>query len=478
MADYPDTLLLIDGVWRKGAGGEGLPVLNPATGHGIGSVARAEPADLDEALAAAAKGFAIWSATPAHDRALLIRKAATLLAERSEAIARILTLEQGKRLIEARYELAFAVENFNWYAEEARRLYGRLIPARGPGISQKVMRFPIGPVAAFTPWNFPVNQIVHKLGAALASGCSILIKGPEETPASGAAMVQCFVDAGLPPGVVGLVFGIPAEISAHLIASPVIRKVSFTGSTQVGRLIAAQAGQYLKSVTLELGGHAPVIIAADADLDRAADVMAGSKFLNAGQVCASPTRFLVHESLAEGFAERLGDRARALAIGDGLDPATGMGPLANPRRIDEMERLIPNALAAGGRLHTGGNRIGNDGFFFQPTILTDVPASARIMNAEPFGPVAVINRFGTLEEAIAEANRLPWGLASYAFTRATATVEALEQGVRAGMLSINHNGLALAETPFGGIGDSGQGSEGGAEALNAFTVPKFVTLAA
>ncbi|PZU83936.1 MAG: NAD-dependent succinate-semialdehyde dehydrogenase [Shinella sp.] len=475
MTDYPDTLLFIDGVWRPGAGNRTIPVLNPATAQPIGAVAWADRSDLDEALAAAERGYALWSATSAYERGKIMRRAADILRGRADAIATLMTMEQGKPLAQARLETLAGADVIDWFAGEAQRTYGQVIPARSPDVIQMTLKRPVGPVAAFTPWNFPINQVVRKLSAAIAAGCSIIVKAPEETPASPAELIRAFAEAGVPNGVINLVYGVPAEISQYLIPHPVIRKISFTGSTPVGKQLAALAGLHMKRATMELGGHAPVIVAEDADIDLAVDLMVANKFRNAGQVCVSPTRFLVQERVADAFVDRFTEGVRAIRVGNGLDADVDMGPLANDRRIPALEGLIGDAVAHGAQLKTGGRRIGNEGWFFEPTVLADVPREARIMNEEPFGPVAVINRFGGLEEAIAEANRLPFGLAAFAFTRSGETATRLGNEVEAGMLSINHLGLALPEVPFGGIKDSGHGTEGGSEALEAYLDTRLVT---
>ncbi|GGG37957.1 NAD-dependent succinate-semialdehyde dehydrogenase [Caldovatus sediminis] len=474
---YPDVLLHINGEWRKSRSGEALPVLNPATEEQIGTVAKAGRADLDEALAAAEKGFAAWSRVPAFDRYKLMRKAADIFRARADEVARLLTMEQGKPLGEARMEVLAGADIIDWFAEEGRRAYGRVIPARGEGIYQLVIKEPVGPVAAFTPWNFPINQVVRKLSAAVATGCSIIVKPPEETPASPAELLRAFLDAGLPPGVANYVYGVPAEISEYLIPHPVIRKVTFTGSTAVGKQLAALAGRHMKRVTMELGGHAPAIVFEDADLDHAVRLLAGAKFRNAGQVCVSPTRFLVQEKLYEPFVEKFVAAARAVKVGNGLEPGTQMGPLAHERRIPWVEGLVADARQKGATVRTGGERIGNKGYFYQPTVLTDVPKEARMMNEEPFGPVAMIAPFREFEEVVEEANRLPYGLAAYAFTRSAKTANAIAAKVETGMMTINHLGLALPEVPFGGVKDSGYGSEGGSEAIEAYLNTKFVTQA-
>lgn len=478
MATYPSTQLLIGNEWGPAQSGETLPVLNPATGEDIGTVAKASTADLDRALAAAAKGFEVWKNTPAVERSKLMRRAADIIRERLDHIATIMVQEQGKPFAEAKIETSLAPENIEWMAEEGRRAYGRVIPARMPGVYQMSLREPVGVVAAFTPWNFPINQAVKKMAAALAAGCSIIVKGPEETPASVAELCRAFVDAGVPAGVVNLVYGIPAEISSYLIPHPVIKKISFTGSTAVGKHLAAMAGTHMKRVTMELGGHAPAIVFDDANLDVATKVLSANKFRNAGQVCIAPTRFLVQEKVYEDFVGRFTRAAEALKVGDGLDAGTTMGPLANDRRVQAMEGFIADAVKHGATVRTGGSRIGNKGNFFQPTVLTDVPADARVMNEEPFGPLAVFVPFRDMDEAIGEANRLPYGLAAYAYTSSTTTATKIASAVESGMLAINHHGLALPETPFGGVKDSGYGSEGGSEGLDAYLSVKFVTQAA
>ncbi|WP_415392046.1 NAD-dependent succinate-semialdehyde dehydrogenase [Paracoccus sp. SJTW-4] len=472
---YPDTLLFIDGQWRPGSTGRTIAVADPATGEEIGRLAHAERADLDDALGAVERGFRLWSATGVFERYRIMRRAAELLRDRADAIAAIMTREQGKPLAEARGETLAAADIIDWFAEEGRRAYGQIIPARAAGVTQMALKLPVGPAAAFTPWNFPINQVVRKLSGALAAGCSIIVKAPEETPASPAELIRCFADAGVPAGAVNLVYGVPAEISEYLIAHPVIRKISFTGSTPVGKHLAALAGQHMKRATMELGGHAPVIVCEDADIARAASIMTGSKLRNAGQVCVSPTRFLVQGAAYEPFLDDFSATLAGARVGNGFDEGVQMGPLANDRRVAALQALVADALEQGARLITGGERIGDSGNFFAPTVLAEVPLSARIMHEEPFGPVAVVNRFTSLDEAIAEANRLPFGLASYGFTRSAETMQRLGLEIDAGMTTINHLGLALPEVPFGGVRESGYGTEGGSEAIDAYLVTKFVT---
>ncbi|MDP3813206.1 MAG: NAD-dependent succinate-semialdehyde dehydrogenase [Hydrogenophaga sp.] len=474
---YPNTQLFIHGQWREAAAGETLAVFNPATGQEIGRVAHARKADLDLALEAAQKGFETWRDMPPITRSKIMRAAAALLRERAAETARLLTLEQGKPLAEAKGEVLAAADIIDWFADEGLRVYGRIVPSRGNlAMRQMVLKDPIGPVAAFTPWNFPINQVVRKLAAALATGCSMIVKAPEETPAAPAELVRAFADAGLPPGVLGLVYGTPSEISSYLIAHPVIRKITFTGSTPVGKQLAALAGQHMKRVTMELGGHAPVIVAEDADVALAVKTAGGAKFRNAGQVCISPTRFLVHESIAKEFSAALVKHASSLAVGDGSTEGTQMGPLANPRRVTAMAEFTKDAVERGATLASGGERIGEAGNFWQPTVLTDVPLDARVFNDEPFGPMAAVRSFKTLDEAIAEANRLPYGLAGYAFTSSLKNADLLARRVEVGMLWVNMPAMPSAEMPFGGLKDSGYGSEGGPEAMDAYLNARSISI--
>ena len=472
---YSDVSLMIDGAWTKGANGRTIPVINPATEEVIGTVAHAEKSDLDRALAAADKGFKQWKKVSAYERYKIMRKAADLMRQRLDEIATIMTTEQGKPLFEAKVETNLAADIIDWMAEEGRRTYGRIVPARAENVYQLVMKEPVGPVAAFTPWNFPINQVVRKASAALATGCSIIIKGPEDTPGSCAQLIKAFVDAGVPAGVIQLVYGVPSEISEYLIPHPIIKKITFTGSTPVGKQLAALAGAHMKRVTMELGGHAPAVVFEDADLEQAVNVLGANKFRNAGQVCVAPTRFLVHEKVYPEFVERFTAYARNMKVGNGLEADTKMGPLVAERRLHAMDSFVSDAIAKGAKIQTGGQRKGNKGYFYEPTVMTDVPLNAKIMNDEPFGPLAPITSFKDFDGLVKEANRLPWGLAAYAYTRNTKTAAAIGAAFESGMVSINHHGLALPEVPFGGVKDSGYGSEGGLEALEAYLNTKFVS---
>ncbi|HWV81830.1 MAG TPA: NAD-dependent succinate-semialdehyde dehydrogenase, partial [Hyphomicrobiaceae bacterium] len=394
---------------------------------------------------------------------------------RADDIARVLTMEQGKILAEAKIEVLSGADVIDWFAEEGRRAYGRIIPARADGVRNMVIQEPIGVTAGFAPWNFPVTQAVRKIAAALAAGCSIILKCPEETPGSPIGLVRCFHDAGVPAGVLNLVYGVPAEISEYLIPHPSVRKISFTGSVPVGKHLASMAGLHMKRATMELGGHAPVMIFDDVDTDAVASLTSGLKYRNAGQVCISPTRFFVHEKAYDKFVGKFIDLAKGIKVGEGLEPDSKMGPLANPRRVNAMESIIADVREKGGKVQAGGNRIGNQGNFFEPTVVTDVPKNARILSEEPFGPVAVMIRFKDTDEMLKEANSLPFGLASYAFTHDAKTATKLADNIDAGMLTINHQGLALPEMPFGGIKDSGYGHEGGTEGLQVYMVQKIVS---
>jgi len=443
----------------------------------LGHLPHASAADLDAALAAAAKGFAVWKATSAYDRAKIMRKAADLLRERHDHISKMQTQEQGKVFAESRAEVLTSADIIDWYAEEGRRAYGRIVPGRAKGVRQLVMQEPVGVVAAFTPWNFPTLTPVRKIAGALAAGCSIIIKASEETPGGCVELVKCFADAGVPAGVINLVFGVPANVSEHLIPAKVVKKISFTGSIPVGKHLAGLAAKGMKKATMELGGHSPVVVFADADPEKAADTIAAFKYRNAGQVCISPTRFYVQEPSYNRFLARFTEYAKSIKLGDGLEKDTVMGPLANPRRLDAMEVFVNDAKSRGGKIATGGSRHGNQGFFFQPTVITDVPDDAKIMTEEPFGPVAPIVPFKTFDEVVERANSLPFGLAAYAFTASGAQAAAIGDAIQSGMVGVNSVAISTPETPFGGVKESGYGSEGGLEGLQAYMNTKFISQA-
>lgn len=474
---YANLELFIDGKWINGDGRAGEDVINPATEKPLARLPHASAADLDRALEAAKKGFATWRAVSAYERAKVMRKAADLMRERHDAISKILVQEQGKAYPEARAEVRTSADIIEWYAEEGRRAYGRIVPGAFKGIRQIVVQEPVGIVTAFTPWNFPTLTPARKIGGALAAGCSLILKASEETPGACVEMVRCFADGGLPPGVLNLVFGVPATISEHLIAKDEVRKISFTGSIPVGKHLAALAAKGMKRATMELGGHSPVVVFADADPEKSADTIAAYKYRNAGQVCISPTRFYVQEPVYDRFLNRFTEYAKSLKLGDGMEKGVGMGPLANARRIDAMESFVNDAKNRGGKIATGGQRRGNQGYFYEPTVITDIPDDSKIMTQEPFGPLAPIVRFKTFDEVVERANSLPYGLAAYAFTGAAQTANMIGDALQSGMVGVNSINVSTPETPFGGIKESGYGSEGGLEGLQAYLNTKFISQA-
>ncbi len=476
MNDYPELAMHIDGEWVGVGHRRTHQVLCPATGGVLGELPLADAADLDRALDAAARGFKLWRARPADEKARVLKGAADLMRQRADRIARIATTEEGKTFGEARIETMAAAGWLEFAGEEAKRAYGRVL-VRPTGTRHMVLKEPVGPVAAFAPWNFPVGNPGRKFGAAIAAGCSIILKPAEEAPATALEVLKALLDAGLPQGVAQVVFGVPDEVSRHLLGSPVIRKLSFTGSVPVGKHLMKLAADNMLRTTMELGGHAPVIVFDDADVEQALNIIAPHKYRNAGQVCVSPTRFYVQEPVYEKFVEGFVERARALPVGDGLVETSRMGPMANPRRLDAMDKFIGDAVRAGARLETGGERIGNQGFFWRPTVLKDVPDAARIMNEEPFGPVAIMNPFSTFEDAVEKANRLPYGLAAYAFTQSSKRSMLIGDAVEAGMVAINTVAIAGADAPFGGVKESGHGSEDGPEGVEACQVIKAVSMA-
>jgi len=473
MTSYPALHMIIDGEAVHGGARRTQTIVNPATGEALGELPLADTADLDRALATAQKGFVRWRNSTPQERAAVLTGAARLLVERQEDLARIATMEQGKPLAETRIEVMMVAGLFNFYAGEVFRIYGRTL-VRPAGMRSTVTYEPVGPVAAFSPWNFPLGNPGRKLGAPIAAGCSVIMKSAEETPASALGVLQCLLDAGLPKEVAQAVFGVPDEVSRYLLASPVIRKLSFTGSTVVGKHLAKLAADDLKRTTMELGGHGPVLVFGDVDVERVLDTMVPHKYRNAGQVCVSPTRFIVQEDVFERFRDGFAERARGIKVGNGLDAGTQMGPMANSRRPDAMERLIGGAVKAGAKLHTGGERLGNQGFFYAPSVLSEIPLDAEIMNEEPFGPVALINPYRSAEDMIAEANRLPYGLAAYSWTDDVKMQRRVAREVETGMIGINSVAIGGADTPFGGVKWSGHGHEDGSEGVHACLVTKAV----
>jgi succinate-semialdehyde dehydrogenase/glutarate-semialdehyde dehydrogenase len=472
---YPPLYLYIDGRFIGAEGRVEQDVTNPATGAVIGRLPHASREDLDAALGAADRAFQSWKKSSPVERSKILRRAADLFRERAPEMARGITLDMGKPYAEALAEVMGGAEHCEWHAEECRRIYGRVIPPRVDGVRQLVLREPIGVCAAFTPWNFPFNQAIRKVVAAIGAGCTLVLKGPEDAPSAVVIIAQVFADAGLPAGCLNIVWGVPAEVSDYLIRSPIVRKISFTGSVPVGKQLAALAGSLMKRCTMELGGHSPAIVFEDADVDRAAELLANMKYRNAGQVCVSPSRMFVHEQAYDRFVEKFAAVASSLKVGSGLDKDTRMGPLAHQRRVPTMESFVDDADRRGGKVLVGGSRIDGAGNFFSPTVITDLPDDSKLMTQEPFGPIAPIVRFNDFDEVVRRANSLPFGLASYAFTRSSRNATAISNAIEAGMVNINHFGIALSETPFGGVKDSGYGSEGGAETFDGYLVTKFVT---
>ena len=435
----------------------------------------ASESDLEEALLSSAEGFKIWRGTTAIDRQTIMEKAARLMEDRTDEISKTLTMEMGKPLPESKIEMDFVIAVTRWYAEEGKRAYGRLVPSRVPGARQMVMKEPVGPSCAFVAWNFPGTNVIRKVAGALGAGCSMLIKPSEETPGTAVAIARCFQDAGLPPGVLNIVFGIPDEVSRHVLGSWIPRKMSFTGSVPVGKHLQKLAAETMKRCTMELGGHSPVIVFDDADIERALDIAAGFKFRNAGQVCISPTRFFIQDRVYKSFVEGFTERAQSLKVGNGLDDGIQMGPLVDARRLPIMQDFVEDACDHGATIRTGGERIGNLGYYYAPTVLSDVPDKAKIMIEEPFGPIAPITHFNAFDDVVERANSLPFGLASYVFTSDGDKATKIGQALETGLVGVNHAMVATPETPFGGINESGYGSEGGVEGLDAFLRTKFVT---
>lgn len=472
---YPDLSLYINGRFLGVDGRQSQDVRDPATHELLGQLPWAKVEDIDAALAAAHAAFQIWRRVSPLERSDILRRVAALARERAADIGRAITLDNGKPLADAVAEVINAAEHIEWHAEEGRRIYGRVVPSRDPAVRQLVVREPVGVCAAFSPWNFPFGQAIKKAAAAVAAGCPIILKGPEESPSAVVAMARLFHDAGLPPGVFNVLWGVPAEISKRLIESPVVRVVSFTGSVPVGRQLAALAATHMKRMTMELGGHAPVLIFDDADVPQAATLLSRLKTRNAGQVCVSPTRFFVQAGIYDRFVTAFGEALRSVKVGHGLETGVQMGPLIHERRLQAVQALVQDACQVGAELVVGGERIGERGYFHAPTLIANVPETARVMHEEPFGPIAALSRFDTVDEALRRANSLPFGLASYVFTRSIQTATRVSTELEAGMVNINHSGMAHPELPFGGVKDSGFGSEGGIESFESFLATKLIT---
>jgi succinate-semialdehyde dehydrogenase / glutarate-semialdehyde dehydrogenase len=472
---YPVAGLIIGGESRATGSAGVLEVTDPATDEILAALPKAGLPETIEAAEISLQGFADWSAVSPYERSKVLRRAADLMRSRAEEVARCLTMEQGKPIAQSRLEWASSADLLEWFAEEGRRTYGRIIPGRVAESELRVLRRPIGPLAALAPWNFPAWGMMQKIAPALAAGCSVVAKPSEATPVTTWHIAMCLLEAGLPPRAISVIWGSSSLISEALIKSPEIRKVSLTGSTRVGRIVAALAGEYLKKVTMELGGHAPVIVARDADMAKLIPLAAQWKFRNGGQVCVSPTRFLVEDAVYDAFVDGLAEGAGKVKVGHGLDESNTMGPLCTRNQRNVISAMVADARAKGARVVAGGDAIGNVGNFHAPTVVAEANSDLLAMNDEPFGPLALVSRMGSIDEALAEANRLPVGLGSYAFTSNAHTAAKITRSIKVGMLAINHFAIALPETPFGGVMDSGFGSEGGVEGLEAYTSTMTVT---
>ncbi len=475
LADYPRIEIIIGGKRIGPEGRVARAIINPATGAELGTMPAITPDELAESVRVSQAAFQTWKTRSALDRSTILRRFADLLRRDEDQIARDITLDMGKPLAEALAEVRSAADYVDWHAEEGRRVYGRIIPARITGVQQLVTREPVGVCLAIAPWNFPLSQSIRKVANALAAGCTLLLKGATETPSAIMAIANRLEEAGLPDGVLNILWGDSAPIADTLVAHPLVKKLSFTGSVQVGKHLAELAGRHMKRATMELGGHAPVLVFDDVDPQAVARALTANKLRNAGQVCISPTRFYVQDGAYDSFMPALVEAFGQVTVGNGLEHATKMGPLAHPGRVAAMETLVADARAHGANVATGGARIGNAGYFYAPTIVETADDRIALMQEEPFGPIAVVSRFKTMDEALTRANGLPFGLASYVFTNSLERADQAAAGLAAGMVSINHFGLALAETPFGGINDSGYGSEGGMESFDGYLNTKFVS---
>lgn len=472
---YPDLALRIDGKKVKGTGNNTELVYNPANEAVLGELIHASESDIEEALSGLQEGFEQWRHTSPQTRGAVLQKTALLMRERIETISHIATLESGKPISQTRVEVETAADLFDWFAEEGKRAYGRLLPQRSPEMQLSVRKEPVGPVAAFSPWNFPVVNPARKLSASLAAGCPAIIKPAEETPASALCIADILYEAGLPGKTLAVVFGEPPMVSSHILASPVIRKMTFTGSTAVGKHLMSLASANMIRTTMELGGHAPVIIAEDADIERAVALSVAAKFRGGGQVCISPTRFYIHQSVYERFVERFVAQVEKLQIGDGLSTSTELGPMIHEKRCKALLALVQDATAKGAILATGGSTRPGKGYFFEPTVLLNAPEGARVMNEEPFGPVAILNAYDSDARVLREANRLPYGLAAYIFSNSAKTTHYFKNNIEAGMIGVNTFAISWSETPFGGIKQSGHGSEQSIEGLDAFLHTRFIS---
>ncbi len=475
---YQDFQLYIGGEWTAAQSGATKQVFDPATEEEVGKIADASAEDLDRALAAAERGFEAWRQAGTWERAAKIRKVAELIRERVDAIARIMSIETGKPLAEAMGETNAAADQFEWYSEETKRIYGQIIGSRTADSRLAVIYQPVGVVAAFSAWNFPALLPARKIAAALAAGCSVIIKPAGEAPGSCGAIVQACHDAGIPAGVVNFVTGNSSMIAKHLISSPVVRKVSVTGSVPVGKQILHLAADGVKKVSMELGGHGPVVVFDDTDPEQAATVCATTKFRNCGQVCISPTRFYVHEKSYDAFAAKFAEVAKSIKLGHGLEEGSQMGPMANARGLETIKTMVADAVDKGAEVLAGGKAPSefNRGFYYEPTVLGRVSDDAMVMNEEPFGPIAPLATFTDYDDVMKRANSLPFGLAGYVFTNDLSNATRASEDLEVGMVGVNEMLLATAEAPFGGIKESGMGREGGSLGIHDYLEPKYVKM--
>jgi succinate-semialdehyde dehydrogenase/glutarate-semialdehyde dehydrogenase len=473
---YDDIYLFIDGEWRSASDNETKAVTDPATEEQLGTIPVATEADIDDALSAAERGFEVWRKMGTWERATIIRKTADLIRERVDEVAIAMSLETGKPLAEAKGETGAAADQFEWYSEETKRIYGQIIGSRTHESRMAVIMQPVGVVAAFSAWNFPALLPARKIAAALGAGCSIIVKPAGETPASCAAIIQACHDAGVPKGVVNFVTGNSGAIASQLIRSPIVRKVTVTGSVPVGKQILALAAEGVKKVSMELGGHGPVVIFDDFDPIEAANVCAPTKFRNCGQVCISPTRFYVHERSYDAFSARFAEIAKSLKVGRGMDDGVQVGPMANQRGLDTIQSMTEDAIGRGAELLAGGKAPAgaNKGFFMEPTVLGRVPDNAKVMTEEPFGPIAPITTFTNYDDVMARANSLPFGLAGYVFSNNLSLATRASEDLEVGMVGVNEMLLATAEAPFGGVKESGMGREGGTFGIQDYLDPKYI----
>lgn len=472
---YPKIELFIGGEWIGPESRESKPVINPATEEEVGLMPCVTSNDLVRAAETAQEAFLQWRSRSTLERSAILRRFAELLRTNDRAIATAITIDMGKPIGEALVEVRSAADHVDWHAEEGRRIYGRIIPSRSAGVEQRVFREPVGVCLAIAPWNFPISQAIRKVAGALASGCTLILKGAGETPSGVMAIGKLLQQAGLPDGCINLVWGDSSLISNTLLARQEVQKLSFTGSVQVGKHLAELCGRYMKRSTMELGGHAPVLVFDDADPVAAARALAGNKLRNAGQVCISPTRFYVQSGTYDHFMDELKNSFERIKVGNGLDETAQMGPLCHPGRVAAMESLVADAVNNDANVVIGGKKAANKGYFYPPTIVETKGDDIALMRDEPFGPIAVVSKFYDIDEGLRRANSLPLGLASYVFTGSLDRSDRAARELRAGMVSINHFGLALPEAPFGGVMDSGYGSEGGTETFDGYLTTKFVS---